>query len=96
MPFAVALVMFDSAVNEGPHVAVQHFQHAMSLSPDGLIGPKTIAAGMRLGLSESELESFLVLFAVQRLDRYRHLEDADRYFQGWANRAVLVSLDALK
>lgn len=96
MPFPVALVLFDSAVNEGPETAVKHFQAARSLTVDGVVGRNTIASAKRAGISGDALEAFLVEFAGRRLDRYRTLDDAPAYFRGWANRTVLVSLDALK
>lgn len=96
IPFPVALVIFDSAVNEGPETAVKHFQASQGLAADGVVGRDTIAAANRASTSGDTLEAFLVEFAGRRLDRYRRLDDAPTYFRGWANRTVLVSLDALK
>lgn len=96
MPFPVALVIFDSAVNESPEVAVKHFQAARGLTQDGVVGRATIAAATRAAINGDTLEAFLVDFAGHRLDRYRKLDDAPTFFRGWANRTVLVSLDALK
>lgn len=96
IPFPVALVLFDSAVNEGPETAVKHFQAARGLTQDGVVGRNTIAAANRAAINGDTLEAFLVDFAGYRLDRYRRLTDAPAFFRGWANRTVLVSLDALK
>lgn len=96
IPFPVALVIFDSAVNEGPETAVKHFQAARGLTQDGVVGRATIAAATRAAINGDTLEAFLVDFAGHRLDRYRKLDDAPTFFRGWANRVVLVSLDALK
>lgn len=39
-----ALLVFDSAVNQGPRVATRIMQIALGVTVDGIIGPKTIAA----------------------------------------------------
>jgi len=96
MPFPVALVLFDSAVNEGAGAAIRHFQAARGLPVDGIVGPQTIDAAKRAIANEDTLEVFLVNFAGHRLDRYRKLDDAPVFFRGWANRTVQVSLDAYK
>lgn len=96
MPFPVALVLFDSAVNEGPSTAVKHFQKTRGLKVDGVVGPQTLGAARRAATNGDSLEAFLVDFASRRLERYRTLDDASTYFRGWAARTVLVSLDALK
>lgn len=96
MPFPVALVIFDSGVNEGTGVAVRHFQRAMNLDDDGVVGPETLRASKRAAVNGNTLEAFLVDFAGLRLERYRKLDDAPTYFRGWSKRVVLVSLDALK
>lgn len=96
MPFPVALVIFDSAVNEGPETAVKHFQASQSIAADGVVGVATLAAAKRAAGSGESLEAFLVEFAGRRLDRYRVLDDAPTYFRGWANRTVLVTLDAMR
>lgn len=38
------LVTFDCAVNQGPGIAARFLQQAVNVTPDGLVGPNTIAA----------------------------------------------------
>lgn len=44
MPFSLALITFDAAVNQGPQDAVKYLQDSLDLTADGLAGPKTRAA----------------------------------------------------
>ena len=44
MPYAVAIVVFDAAVNQGIRRASKAVQKAARSVPDGVIGPKTLRA----------------------------------------------------
>jgi lysozyme family protein len=59
LPRHFAFIVFDSAVNQGPRVAIRLLQIALGVSVDGIIGPKTLAAAssakpraIRLALAE--------------------------------------------
>lgn len=44
MPSTLAILVFDFAVNSGPHKAIQVLQRLLNISDDGVVGPKTLAA----------------------------------------------------
>lgn len=44
LPTEFAISLFDSAVNQGPQVAIRIMQRALKVKDDGVIGPKTLAA----------------------------------------------------
>lgn len=49
LPAGLDLVAFDAAVNSGPARGAQWLQKALGVTPDGKIGPKTIAAAAGQG-----------------------------------------------
>lgn len=44
LPFPIAAVTFDAAVNSGPSAAVKWMQQALGVTADGKIGPVTLKA----------------------------------------------------
>ena len=59
LPRHFAFIVMDSAVNQGPRVAIRILQITLGVSVDGIIGPKTLAAAaaatprkVRLALAE--------------------------------------------
>lgn len=44
LPPAVALVLFDAAVNHGPRQAIKILQAALKVTQDGIMGPETLSA----------------------------------------------------
>jgi lysozyme family protein len=44
LPAGIDLCVFDTAVNSGPGRAVKLLQSCLGVTPDGAIGPKTVAA----------------------------------------------------
>lgn len=97
LPQKLAIVTFDSAVNEGVPVAIEHLQRSLGVKVDGIMGPDTLAAAdssvRALETSGARFEAVSELTS-RRLTRYRALAGADRYFRGWARRSVLVALVA--
>lgn len=77
------LAVFDAAVNVGPAWAVPALQRAVGVTPDGFIGPQTIAA---VNAAPSGCEGYLVA----REDYYRSLKFSlrQRYLKGWLNRVA--------
>jgi len=47
LPQALALCVFDCAVNQGPSVARRILQMSLGVTVDGIIGPKTLAAASK-------------------------------------------------
>ena len=44
LPEAIALVVFDAAVNQGVNAAIRMLQRSLNVKEDGVIGPATLAA----------------------------------------------------
>jgi lysozyme family protein len=92
LPEAIAIALFDAAVNAGPQAAIRLLQTAAGTTADGLLGPKTLRAVQR-GARGTLLRDFLV----QRALFYGRLAKADyqkaRFLTGWLNR--LFDLQAL-
>ncbi|CAB4146398.1 zliS Lysozyme family protein [uncultured Caudovirales phage] len=89
---AVALILFDAAVNQGVGGAIRMAQAVAGTLTDGILGPKTIAAINAMG----DL-SFVRRFAKARVARYlsidTEIEEANE--KGWMNRIIDVTTEAL-
>lgn len=86
MPEKVALSVFDSAVNQGPLMAVKLAQRAAGFAEkdcDGLIGPKTLAA-----LKKVDVQAFTEEYAVQRIMHYAALKTWPVFGKGWTRRTI--------
>jgi lysozyme family protein len=83
----IALVAFDAAVNAGPRRAVMWLQQAVSATPDGVIGPATIAAlraGDPLLIAQEAL--------VRRLDFSTRLPAWQSFSLGWSRRIIALAI----
>ena len=82
LPPAVAMMVFDFAVNAGVRSSAQKLQHAVGVIEDGSIGPVTLAA------VASDNATFLVgRLAQLRADYYRSLTSLFPTFgRGWIAR----------
>ena len=79
MPDGVDLLLFDSAVNEGPGMAVKHLQRACGAKMDGILGPDT------QGLVDlADRQALVREMAVQRALHYAQLQPEFRH--GWFRR----------
>lgn len=84
---AIAQTLFDFAVNAGVKTAVILAQTVLGTTPDGKLGPKTLAA---LNAAESGL--FMARYALAKIARYAEIVRRDRtqqrFLLGWINRAL--------
>ncbi len=81
LPPALGLLLFDSAVNQGPTAAIRTLQRALGVLADGALGPVTIAAAMSKPLAESVAE-----FIARRALRYAMLPMIGTDGLGWFRR----------
>ena len=83
----IARTLFDFGVNAGPKVAIKLAQVVVGATPDGTVGPKTIAM-----LNEVNADIFMARFALAKLARYRDIVKRDRtqikFILGWINRLL--------
>lgn len=90
LPEAVALCVFDAAVNHGPLQAVKLLQAAVGAATDGYIGPDTL----RRVRSLSE-RTVIEWFQAERILFYTRLDHFRRFGRGWVRRAISTSIEAL-
>lgn len=83
----VANSLFDFAVNAGVGVASKLAQIVVGVTPDGALGPRSIAA-----LNAIDGELFRTAYALAKIARYRDIVTRDRgqqkFLLGWINRTL--------
>lgn len=88
---ALALAVFDAAVNQGVVTAIRMLQRSLFVPVDGLLGPQTINAA-NVGNEGDVVERFMVT----RLRRYIGTANADKYLAGWGKRVVIITRHAIE
>lgn len=83
IPFAVVQQLWDTAINTGMTPAIQCLQRAVTVTPDGQMGPISFAA-----LKKMELNDVLFKFNSERIEYYTSLSTFSRYGAGWMNRVA--------
>lgn len=83
MPLKVALVVFDSTVNQGFVAAAKILQRALKVKDDGIIGPATLAAIKKVNQLDliSEFTSYRSLY-------YANTRNLDAFGLGWYRRTI--------
>jgi lysozyme family protein len=82
LPGPLALLMFDTAVNQGATRAVEFLQSALQVKRDGVLGPITIAAA-----NASNIRMLCAEYAARRGFHYATLDKLDDVFGlGWMRR----------
>ncbi len=90
MPSGVALVVFDSAINQGTGRARKLLQKALRVKADGIIGKKTMAA-----IKSTDQKILLRDFCARRAVHYSSLGNVVRYGYGWFRRLFAAQQEAL-
>ncbi len=88
---AVASSIFNFAVNSSapgrPTVAVKLAQLVAGATPDGSLGPRSVAA-----INAMDPEKFVMAYALAKIARYRDIVTRDRtqikFLLGWINRTL--------
>jgi len=80
---SIAFQVFDFAVNSGIGTALKKLQAAVGVTPDGSIGPATIAA-----IKSFTPPQVIMLLMAQRLDFWRKLPTWPTFGAGWTGRAA--------
>lgn len=83
LPFPVAVVAFDIAVNMGVSVAVKMLQGSVDERQDGIIGDKTMR-GVQCHSNALIVEKM----TTARILRYASLSTFQHYKSGWVRRSV--------
>jgi len=84
---SIAHTIFDFGINVGVKVSAKLAQIAAGVTPDGIIGPKSISA-----LNASDKESFVLKFTLAKITRYANICNKDKtqkkFLLGWINRSI--------
>lgn len=79
-PAGVALLLFDSAINQGPQTAVKLLQKALRVAEDGDPGPITQQATL------DQMPGILAFYAAERARYYALLPTVRAFARGWYRR----------
>jgi len=91
LPTGVDLVVFDMAVNSGPGRAVKLLQEIVGSTPDGGIGPQTLAA-----VAKQNPLSLIEQYSEARRVFYKSLGAYVTFGKGWLRRTDEVEAEAIK
>jgi lysozyme family protein len=83
LPYAVARLVFDCAVNMGVKTAIIIMQKCLGVSTDGLIGNVTLATAQAF-----EPARFTAHFNAARIDYYCMLPTFATFGKGWMHRVA--------
>jgi lysozyme family protein len=86
MPYKMALVAFDCAVNQGVGIAIKLAQKSCNVDDDGIIGKGSLAAFAKA------TDDNATMFLTYRALRYVGTKGFDIYGKGWIKRLFHVSL----
>jgi lysozyme family protein len=95
LPGALALCVFDFAVNAGPSRAARYLQKAVGAAQDGQIGPATLAA-VDAYVTNNGVAAAVREFQQARRAYYRHLGTFPTFGKGWLRRVDEVETAALR
>lgn len=94
LPPALALLVFDAAVNNGVRRAVIWLQGSVSASPDGQMGPATLAA-LNANAHSAGGAAICAEFQAQRLAFMANLPTWRVFGLGWARRLCALPYQSL-
>lgn len=83
MPEAVAVQVFDAAVNHGIKPATRMMQRALQVDADGVLGPVTLTA-----MTTIDDARFAARFSAERLLYYTDLAGWEAFGRGWTRRVA--------
>lgn len=85
LPTGIALAVFDAAVQHGPATAARLLQEILSLTTDGVIGPKTLMAAR-----QADTEWLIARYLLRRARLYARIQAKHPgqavFIEGWFNR----------
>ena len=90
LPTGIDYLVFDFAVNAGVGRSIKTLQSAVGTTPDGWIGPITMAAVEAIDTFE-----LIEQFSQIKEDFYRSLNTFGVFGKGWLNRVAAVKVKAI-
>lgn len=94
LPAGLDLALFDFAVNSGPPRAIAMLQQEVGAMPDGIIGPKTLAA-IKQRIALSGIAGIIVALCNGRLSFLQRLAITATFGHGWSRRVDQIRMLAL-
>jgi lysozyme family protein len=95
LPGALALLVFDAAINNGTGRAVSWLQSVARVPQDGIVGPETLAAVDRLTTAQDGATALCSEFLAQRLTFMAALPTWKTFGLGWARRLCKLPYETL-
>lgn len=92
---ALAMCVFDFAVNAGPSRSARYLQSMMGITRDGIVGPATVEAARGFVATVGAGEA-VRRFQQSRRNYYKQLGTFDTFGRGWLRRVDAVESAALK
>ena len=89
LPSGIDYLVFDMGVNAGPGRSIKLLQTAVGVTPDGGLGPISMAAVLAADPVE-----LIEKFSAEKEAFYRGLDNFDVYGEGWLNRVAAVKIKA--
>lgn len=86
---AVALVLFDAAVNMGVGTSIRLAQRALHLAEDGIIGPQTLSS-----INRTDSLDFITSFMTERAIYYINLNTFNTFGKGWLHRLFTLAMES--
>jgi lysozyme family protein len=90
LPEALALCLFDMAVNSGVSQAVRTLQKAIDVPVDGILGPGTLGKALAL-----PTEILVAYFQAERVLFLASLSTFNKFGRGWTRRAFSTAIEAV-
>ena len=91
LPAGVDYAVFDCAINSGPGRSVKLLQEAIGTTPDGAIGPKTLAA-----IRDMDPVAIINSACDKRLSFLKELPTWGTFGRGWERRVQDVRATAIE
>lgn len=85
LPPAIRYAVFDAAVNSGVGTSVRWLQQSVKATPDGVLGPKTLAA-----INEVNPDGLLRKMLGRRLRAMTDMKGWPSFSAGWARRVATL------
>jgi lysozyme family protein len=89
LPSGIDYLVFDLGVNAGPGRSIKLLQSAVGVTPDGGLGPISMAAVLAANPVE-----LIEKFSQAKEEFYRGLDDFPVHGKGWLNRVAAVKVKA--
>lgn len=89
LPSGVDFAAYDFAVNSGVHKASRMLQEIAGTVPDGIIGPRSLAA-----IKAVPAEEMINALCMDRLEFLKRLPTWGTFGKGWGSRVAIVEQQA--